>query len=248
MAEGEVCIIIPCYNEQESIRNVIQDILENTPDGELWTILTVNDCSTDDTVKTIEATQKAVILDLPCNLGIGGAVQAGLKYASRNNFSYAVKFDGDGQHLAKNICKFISELKSGSTDVVIGSRFCIKHDGFKSTFLRQVGIKYFQWLIKLITGKTITDSTSGFRAYNHQALSFMAEHYPAFDYPEPEEIILLNRNNFRIKEIPCEMRKRQGGISCLSSNRAVYYMIKVSFSILMAALRKPENNKGLTHD
>ncbi|MCP3965330.1 MAG: glycosyltransferase family 2 protein [Lentisphaerae bacterium] len=240
MPAGEICIIVPCYNEQENIKNVIDDIIDNTPSKEKWTVLVVNDCSIDSTGFEANSTGKADVLDLPCNLGIGGAVQAGLKYAARYNYDYAVKFDGDGQHLAKNIETFIQELKSDKADVVVGSRFCTKHNGFKSTFMRQVGIKYFQWLIKLLTGKTFTDSTSGFRAYNKKALKFMSKHYPAFDYPEPEEIILLNKNKFRIMEIPCEMRKRQGGVSCLSSNRAVYYMIKVSFAILMAAARKPE--------
>jgi glycosyltransferase involved in cell wall biosynthesis len=240
MKKQKVCIIVPCYNEQENVKNVIGDICNHVPQGETWEIVVVNDCSVDSSPAVVREDGRATLLDLPFNLGIGGAVQTGLKYAVENSFDYAVKFDGDGQHLAQNITKLLSEIKLNDTDMVIGSRFCIEHDGFKSTFTRVLGIKFFQFLVKLLTGKTITDNTSGLRAYSRRALKFAAKHYPAFDYPEPEEVILMLKNNFIVKEIPCEMQPRQGGESCISFHKSIYYMLKVSFAILTAALRTPE--------
>lgn len=236
-------VIIPCFNEQDSIGGVIADVSNNLPENEDWRIVAVNDCSTDNTLAELEAAGRAVILDLPCNLGVGGAVQAGFKYAWENGFDFAVKFDGDGQHRADAIAALLEVLKNGEADFVIGSRFIDrKGEGFQSTSLRRAGIIFFRILIKLLSGFTPSDPTSGFRAYNRKALRFATLHYPSFDYPEPEEIILMRKNEFRIKDVFTEMRERQGGMSSISFFKAIYYMFKVGFAILMIASRPKEKD------
>ncbi len=233
-----VCIIIPCFNEAENIEEVLADIRQAEPEGWEYIPVVVNDCSLDKTAK-IARKSGAVVLDLPCNLGVGGAVQSGFKYAVRNNLDYAIKFDGDGQHKADMIMKILSPLEDGSADMIIGSRFCEEHDGFKSSASRLVGIKFFETLNSFLTGQRVTDNTSGFRSYNRAALEFAAVHYPAFDYPEPEEVVLMIRNKFRLREVLTPMQPRKGGVSSISPRRAVYFMFKVFFAILMVAVRPP---------
>jgi glycosyltransferase involved in cell wall biosynthesis len=228
-------IIIPAYNEEENIRRTIDSLDDIQAD-----ILVVNDCSTDQTVKLAQETGKVEIVDLSCNLGIGGAVQTGFIYARENEYDCAVQFDGDGQHIAGEIPKLISFIERGQADVVIGSRFCEKHEGFRSTASRRLGIRFFQWINHLITGQKITDCTSGFRAYNRLAITLLAKNYPS-DFPEPEAVTILGRNGFRIREVYVEMQERQGGISSIGGLKSVYYMIKVSLSILLTWLR-PKND------
>ena len=231
-----ICIIIPCHNEAQCIESVLQNLRRHMPDAHY---VFVNDASTDQTEQIIRrnADEKVTLLNLPVNLGIGGAVQTGLIYAWRNGFDYAVKFDGDGQHLAEEINAILEPIRNGKADLVIGSRFLTNNSGFKSTFMRRLGIWIFRILSSLLTGRTITDNTSGFRAYGKRALEFAAKYYPAFDYPEPEEVILFLHNHYRVEEIPVAMAERKGGSSSINHIKAVYYMVKVVFSVFMAALR-----------
>ena len=229
-------IIIPAFNESASIEGVLHSLFATNPN---WDLLLINDCSQDDTSTIAAAFKRAVIIDLPCNLGIGGTVQTGLIYADRKHYDIAVKFDGDGQHKATEIPNLIAPILKGEADVTIGSRFCSANAGYSSTYPRRVGIKIFEIFSSILIGQRITDNTSGFRAYNKEAISFLAKHYPSFDYPEPEEVILLGCNNFRFREVPTEMRERQGGKSSISPLKAVYYMIKVLLSVLMVRLRPP---------
>jgi glycosyltransferase involved in cell wall biosynthesis len=194
----------------------------------------------------LQSDGRAVILDLPCNLGVGAAVQTGFKYAWENNFDFALKFDGDGQHRADYIPALLEVLKNDQADFVVGSRFVDKNtQGFKSTQLRRVGIRFFRFLIKAACGYMPSDPTSGFRAYNRKALKFATSHYPSFDYPEPEELVLMKRNDFRIMDVFSEMRERQGGVSSISMHKGIYYMFKVGFAILMVALRRKEKDFSL---
>ncbi len=242
----KVAIIIPCFNEQDNIISVIDDVLKNMPGNENWLPIVVNDCSTDGTLPELQADGRAVILDLPCNSGVGAAVQTGFKYAWENDFDFALKFDGDGQHRADYIPALLEVLKNDQADFAVGSRFVDNNkQGFKSTSLRRVGINFFRFLIKSLSGYTPSDPTSGFRAYNRRALKFAIRHYPSFDYPEPEELVLMKKNNFRIKDVFTEMRERQGGVSSISLCRAVYYMFKVGFAIFMVALRPKEKDFSL---
>ena len=227
-------VIIPAFNERHSIEQVIHSLDEIR--SEQLDVLVVNDCSTDETGKLAEQTGKAVVVNLSSNLGIGGAVQTGFMYARERGYDCAVQFDGDGQHKAAEIPKLISPVEKGEADMVIGSRFTEPHDGFRSSSSRRLGIKVFQLLIRMIIGEKIADSTSGFRAYNKASIALLADHYPD-DFPEPEAIIILGRNGFRIREVFTEMQQRQSGLSSIIGIKSIYYMIKVSLSMIISGIR-----------
>lgn len=176
------------------------------------------------------------VLDLPINLGIGGAVQTGLIYAARNNFDVAIQVDGDGQHDPIFIKPILEVLEKNEADMIIGSRF-LNRAGFKSSPMRIFGIRVFSYLIYLVTGKYIYDSTSGFRAYNKRALAYAAEHYPT-DFPEPESIVMMFQQGFRLKEVPVIMKERQGGVSSVRPLKAVYFVISNSIAILISAMKR----------
>jgi hypothetical protein len=180
----------------------------------------------------------ALDIDLPKNIGIGGAVQTGFKYAARNDYTIAIQFDGDGQHLAAEIPTLLLALREQGINMAIGSRFMGEQTGYRSTYVRRIGIRLFQGVNSLLIGQRVTDNTSGFRAYDRRAIEFLAQHYPV-DYPEPEAVILLGRNGFGIAEVFTKMGARQGGGSSIAGITGAYYMIKVLLAILMTALRKP---------
>ncbi len=229
----KILVIVPAYNEEEAISDVIKDLRTNFSEAD---ILVINDGSRDKTSE-IAKENEALVVDLPANLGIGGAVQTGLKFALRYGYDIAIQFDGDGQHIASEIPKLIEPIKSNIADAVIGSRFLKESPSdFKSTLGRRIGIKFFEILNTILIRKHITDNTSGFRAYNREAIEFMAYNYPT-DYPEPEAVILLGRNRFRLIEVPVRMKERSCGKSSIFGFRVVYYMVKVTLSIVMTALR-----------
>lgn len=232
---ADLLVIVPAYNEEGNIAGVIADLRSL---GRPLDILVINDGSHDATSARARATGEAIVVDLPKNLGIGGAVQTGFKYAARNGYQVAIQFDGDGQHLAAEIPKLLAGLAQGTANLVIGSRFLESHAGYRSTFVRRLGIRVFEGLNSLLIGQRITDNTSGFRAYDQRAILLLARHYPV-DYPEPEAVILLGRNGFRIAETATVMRERQSGDSSISGLKGIYYMIKVVLAVLMTALRKP---------
>ncbi len=202
-------IIIPAYNEQESIKKTVEDIIKNAPE---FDYIVINDCSTDRT-KEICETEKFNVVHLPVNLGIGGAVQTGYLYAARNGYDIAVQVDGDGQHDPKFLSKMAEFIEAEHADMVIGSRF-INKEGFQSSGARRVGIKYFTMLIKLLTGAKITDPTSGLRMVNREIIEFFAEEYPK-DYPEPESVVAILRRKKKVLELPVIMRERSGGVSSI---------------------------------
>ncbi len=227
-------VIIPAFNEAENISNVIKSLKREIPDAH---ILVINDASTDDTSYIASSTNLAKVIDLPANLGIGGAVQTGFKFAAAGNYDIALQFDGDGQHLASEIKPLINPILEKKADVVIGSRFLDKnYTGFKSTFTRRIGIHIFGIVNSIIIGQRITDNTSGFRAYNKKAIQFLAKNYPV-DFPEPEAVILLGKNNFKLAEIFTKMKERENGISSISSGDSFYYMIKVLLAVFINAIR-----------
>ncbi len=224
--------IIPAYNEEKSIVHVVEDILENAPG---FDYIIVNDCSTDNT-KEVCRENGLNFVDLPVNLGIGGAVQTGYRYALENGYEIAVQFDGDGQHDAAYLNEMADHLVENHCDMVIGSRF-IKKEGFQSSFIRQVGIRYFGWLIKLLTGTLITDATSGMRMVGNDLIREFAKDYPR-DYPEPESTAAMLLKKKKIVEYPVRMRARTEGVSSISPLKSVYYMIKVSISIIFVWTRR----------
>ena len=169
------------------------------------------------------------------NLGIGGAVQSGYRYAMYKGYDAAIQVDGDGQHDPAFIPLLLEELKKGS-NISIGSRF-ISREGFQSTRLRRFGIRYFSWLIYLLTGKYITDPTSGFRACDQTAIKLFAKDYPR-DYPEPESIVNASKHKLKITEVPVVMNPREEGKSSITGLKSLYYMIKVSLAIIITSLHK----------
>ncbi len=225
-------IIIPAYNESENILNTVKVIQEEAPD---FDYVVINDCSRDNTLELMEENNINYV-NLPVNLGIGGAVQTGYKYALENDYDVAVQVDGDGQHDPKYLKVLVDALEKNDADMVIGSRF-INNEGFQSTFMRRVGIVYFTRLIHLLTGKTITDPTSGFRMCNRKVIELFSKDYPR-DYPEPESIVALLKRKMNVMEVPVQMKERQGGVSSINASKSVYYMIKVSLAILIENLRK----------
>lgn len=225
-------VIIPAYNEEGNIIKTVTDIKEHAPS---FDYVIINDCSKDRTLEICK--EKGYhVLNLPCNMGIGGGVQTGYLYAARNGYDLAVQFDGDGQHNAAYLEEMAEKLESEKLDMLIGSRY-IQKQGFQSSGARRVGIKYFTGLIKLVTGATITDPTSGMRMVNADTIALFAEDYPK-DYPEPESVVTLLKKKKKVKELPVTMNAREEGVSSISPVKAVYYMIKVSIAILIAAVNK----------
>ncbi len=229
----KILIIIPAYNEEENIGDVLRNLAAQSHE---WELLVVNDASGDNTSQIAAESGLATVINLPFNLGIGGGVQTGFKYALANDYDYAVQFDGDGQHQVEEIPKLLDLVISQEADVAIGSRFNKKHNGFKSSASRRIGIKIFEIFSYLFIHQRITDHTSGFRAFNRKAIEFLAENYPS-DYPEPEVVIMLGKNGFQMKEVFTQMIERQGGLSSIPLTKGPYYMVKVLLSMFMASIR-----------
>lgn len=224
-------VIIPAYNEEKSIEKTVQDIRENAPE---FDYVIVNDCSKDATLEICRE-QGMHVLNLPINLGIGGAVQTGYLYAHKNHYDFAIQFDGDGQHDAKYLQEMRDYMIAHETDMLIGSRFITK-EGFQSSGIRRFGIRYFSVLIKLLTRCLVTDPTSGMRMVNRDIIEIYAGCYPK-DYPEPESVVAILRQHKTVEEYPVVMREREEGVSSISPLKSVYYMIKVTLAILVEALR-----------
>ena len=232
-----VLICIPAYNEENNISKTIQDIENYAPKTDY---IVINDCSTDHTRKVLRE-NNANYLDLPINLGIGGGVQTGYRYAMEHGYDIAIQFDGDGQHDARYLKDLIAPIESGRADVVIGSRF-IKKEGFQSTGLRRLGINFLSGLIHILCGVKVRDVTSGMRAVNRRMIEQFAADY-AQDYPEPEALLAAGLAGAKIEEVPVQMRERQGGVSSINPVRSVYYMIKVSLALILFRFTRGKGQK-----
>ncbi len=234
----KVLVIIPAYNEEKNILKTVNNLKEIKLDHELDYVI-INDGSTDQTKKICEENHLNMI-DLPFNLGIGGAVQTGYKYAYYHNYDIAIQFDGDGQHDGNYIKDLISEIEKGN-NVAIGSRFISELSTFKSSKMRRLGKDILSFLIKLVTGKKIYDPTSGFRAVDKEVIKVFANDYPS-DYPEPDTIVTVIKKNYKVSEIPVKMNKREGGKSSINPLKSIYYMIKVSLAIIIAGASSKKNS------
>lgn len=227
---SKVLLIIPAYNEEESLRSLIEEIKTVCPYVDY---LVVNDCSSDDTERLLEELG-ANYISLPCNMGIGGAVQSGYRYAAQNGYDIAIQIDGDGQHDVRFVKDMVKLIEDKQADVVIGSRF-IDKEGFQSSQARRIGIRILSMLIRLMCGAKVKDVTSGFRAVNRRFIELFAENYPD-DYPEPEVIVTARLYGAVIKELPVVMRERTTGKSSINLKRSIYYMIKVSLAIIICRI------------
>lgn len=233
MKEIKILFVIPAYNEEENILNTYSKIKQyNLENKTNYEVIVINDASKDQTSKICHENNIPVI-DLVQNLGIGGAVQTGYKYAYKNNYDIVIQFDGDGQHdvsYAKNI---IEPILNKEVNMVIGSRFIDeKTSEFKSTKARRIGINLISKIIKFKTKTKIQDTTSGFRAIDKDILKLFSSNYPT-EYPEPISTVEVLKHKYKIKEVPVSMNEREGGISSITSWKTVYYMINVILSILL---------------
>jgi glycosyltransferase involved in cell wall biosynthesis len=227
-----ILVIIPAYNEEEAVGNVIENVRVHLPQAD---ILVVNDGSTDSTSE-IARKWGVLVLEHPYNMGIGATMQTGFLYALRNDYDIAVQIDADGQHDPAFLPSLIEPILKGQANLVIGSRY-LSEEGFKSTFLRKFGIAFFACLIRILTRKRVTDPTSGFRAVDRQGIRLFSEEYPS-DYPEVEALISAYKRGLNFQEVSTEMRDRQGGTSSIGILSALFYMVKVTLSVSVGFFRE----------
>ncbi len=225
-------VIIPAWNESQSIRHVVQSLRQLHPQID---IVVIDDGSTDNTARSVPP--QAKVISLPFNLGIGGAMQTGYRYALMHGYDIAVQVDADGQHPPQELGKLLPPLLEGRCDMVVGSRF-LQKGLYEQSPSRMVGIRLLNHLIRLLTGQTITDCTSGFRAVNRRVIAAFAYWYPD-DYPEPEVVLLLRRAGFSIAEVPVRMDQRHAGRSSISFLRGLFYLVKVSVALILDTVRNP---------
>ena len=234
----KILIIIPCYNEEENIERVVANLKQAAPEADY---LIVNDCSTDRSAAICRDNGFSYV-SLPVNLGIGGGVQCGYLYAREHGYDITVQMDGDGQHDPAYLHRILAPVANGTLDMCIGSRF-IERDGFQSGVMRRVGINFLSALLRVLCGVHVHDVTSGFRACSKRLTAFYADHY-AQDYPEPEAIITAVLGGYRVGEAPVVMRERMGGVSSISPFKSVYYMVKVSISLIVFRLTSHRRKGG----
>lgn len=226
-----VILIVPAYNEEANLAGVVSVLRESG-----YPFVVINDGSIDGTKRLLDDLG-APHVDLVENLGIGGAVQTGYKYALDHGFKIGVQFDGDGQHDVRYVADLVQPLLDGRADIAVGSRFTGNESEFKSSFVRRIGITLLSFMLRAISGETIRDVTSGFRAVNERAMRLFSRNYPA-DYPEPESLAYAFAHGLSVAEVPVAMHERQGGASSIAGLDAVYYMVKVSISILISGSAK----------
>jgi hypothetical protein len=224
--------IVPAYNEEGAIGGVVEEILAFDP---AFDVLVIDDGSYDGTAAAAAA-HGAKVVQLPYNLGIGGSVQTGFRYAYDHEYDLAARVDGDGQHDPSELPKILRPLIDDEADIVVGSRFT--GDGaFRSSFSRRIGIRIFAWTVSAVVRQKVTDTTSGFRAVNRQGIRLFAADYP-HDYPEVEATVMVVKHRLRLTEVPVTMRERAGGVSSINAWRSIYYMAKVLLGILVSIFRK----------
>jgi glycosyltransferase involved in cell wall biosynthesis len=224
--------VVPAYNEEKNIARVVAELKEYDPGLD---VVVVSDGSVD---RTYEVAREAGarVLRLPFNLGIGGAVQTGFRYAWENGYELAVRCDGDGQHIPAELPKVIAPVVGGEADIAIGSRF-VSNGGYRSSATRRVGIRLLALAVSAIAGQRVTDATSGFQALNRRALELFAADYP-HDYPEVEGMVMTIKHHLRLVEVPVEMREREHGRSSITALRSIYYMVKVLIALFVGLFRR----------
>ena len=225
--------IVPALNEELTVPRVIDEL--RAFDAGL-VIVVVDDGSADRTAEAAAA-KGAVVIRLPFNLGIGGAVQTGFRFAFEHDFDVAVRVDGDGQHDPAQLARILEPVLRGEADIVVGSRFAAGEGGYRSSRSRRVGIRLLAWVVSRIAGQRVTDTTSGFQALNRRGIALFARDYP-HDYPEVEATVMLFRHRLRLQEVPVSMRERGGGSSSITALRSIYYMAKVLLALFVGLFRR----------
>lgn len=225
-------VIVPAWNEGKTVGKLVHRLKQFLPE---YDVLVIDDGSTDTTALAVP--KDAKVVSLPFNLGIGGAMQTGYRYAALHDYDAAVQVDGDGQHRPSEVRQLVEHLSRRNADLVVGSRFATP-GSYYQPFSRRFGCWILGSLVRILTGLRITDSTSGFRAVNRRVIRAFAHWYPE-DYPEPEVILLLHRAGFKVEEIPTQMRRRAAGTTSIPFFRGVYYVIKVVTCLLLDLLRSP---------
>jgi glycosyltransferase involved in cell wall biosynthesis len=231
--------IVPAWNEEAAIGRVVGEIRTFDPTAH---IVVVDDASSDGTAGVAER-HGATVLRLPFNVGIGGAVQTGIRYARDEGFEIAVRLDGDGQHDAAEIGKLLAPIRAGDADLVIGSRFVDPGGKYRPPFARRIGIRIFARLVSVLGGQKVTDTTSGFIALDRPGIELFAAEYP-HDYPEVEATLVALRSGLRLAQVQVEMRERQTGTSSITFVRSLYYIVKVTLALLVASLRRYPRLEG----
>jgi glycosyltransferase involved in cell wall biosynthesis len=236
-----VLAIVPAYNEERSLPSVVAGLRRFAPGVD---VCVVDDGSTDGTAD-VARSLGATLLPLPVNLGIGGAVQAGYRWARDHGYDVAVQVDGDGQHDASFLPALVAEVDSGRADLVVGSRFAGPRieGAFRSTWSRRAGIRYLSAMLRLRCGARVSDPTSGFRAAGRRGIELFARSYPP-DYPEPESIAVAARAGLRVTEVPVRMRERLHGESSIDLGRSFYYLVKVTVALVLLPTRQPPEEEA----
>ena len=234
MPERRRLAIVPARNEEGAVGLVVEELCVFDPELD---VLVIDDGSEDATAASAAAAG-ATVVRLPFNLGIGGAVQTGFKYALEQGYDTVIRLDGDGQHDPQEIPQLLAPLARGEADVVVGSRFANGNDGdYRPPFARRAGIRWFAQLVSLLTRQKLTDTTSGFQAVNARAIRLFAADYP-HDYPEVEAAVMVVRHKLQIMEVPVKMRDRETGESSITAFRSFYYAIKVTLALLVGIFRR----------
>jgi glycosyltransferase involved in cell wall biosynthesis len=230
--DGRLVAVVPAWNEEGAIGRVVDEIKTHAA----ATVVVVDDASSDATADIAEA-HGAIVLRLPFNVGIGGAVQTGFRYARDEGYDVAVRLDGDGQHDASELGALLAPIEAGVADLVIGSRFVDPGGSYRAPLARRLGIRVFARLVSMLGGHTVTDTTSGFVALNRVGIDLFASEYP-HDYPEVEATLVALRSGLRLTQVQVEMRERQAGTSSITFVRSLYYIVKVMLALLVASLRR----------
>lgn len=236
-------IIMPAHNEAGNLPHVVPEVRSAAPGYDL---LVVDDGSRDRTA-ALAASLGAIVVSLPANLGYGGAVQTGFRYAVRHGYNLAVVIDADGQHDPAGIPILAEAVTSGGADVAIGSRFRGRMN-YRQPWVKRLGMAMFAWTVAQLTGLPVTDPTSGFQAFNASALRFFAyDNYPV-DYPDADTLLVLHYAGFRVVEVPVTMRERISGVSMHSGWKPFYYVVKMWLAIAMVLLRQHTHARAVRLD
>ena len=240
MSSRRLVAIVPAWNEAGAIAGVVDEVKSVDPTIE---VVVVDDASSDDTAE-IAAARGATVLRLPFNVGIGGAVQTGFRYALAEGYECAVRLDGDGQHDASQIAKILTPIEAGEADLVIGSRFVDPQGAYRPPLARRIGIRVFARLVSTLGRQRVTDTTSGFVALDRAGIELFASEYP-HDYPEVEATLVALRSGLRLAQVQVEMRERTTGSSSITFIASLYYIVKVTLALLVASMRRYPRLEGV---